>query len=380
MIIGIDIRMLARGTRSGIEEYTINLLSNMLKLDNNIQFKLFYNGYKKVDLEYDFLKLSNVQLKEFKIPNRLLDFSFQYFGYPKVDKLLGGVDVFFSPHIFSSAVSKNCKTVTTFHDLSFENHREFYSASKNYWHFSMNPKKQARKSGKIIAVSNSTKEDLMKIYKINTKKIKVVYSGINSLSSIEYSKSSISEIKKKYNLPENYILYLGTIEPRKNIIGIIRAFEELKKYNTKKNYKLVIAGSRGWLCKDVFEVAKNSAVMNDIIFTGFIDDDDKSILYKLADIFVYPSFYEGFGFPPLEAMQNTTPVITSNFSSLPEAVGDAAITVNPYNIDELARAMKDLLGDENLRNNLIEKGIKQTKKFSWQKCAEETLDVLKSTR
>ena len=244
----------------------------------------------------------------------------------------------------------------------------------------MNPKKQARKSGKIIAVSNSTKEDLMKIYKINTKKIKVVYSGINSLSSIEYSKSSISEIKKKYNLPENYILYLGTIEPRKNIIGIIRAFEELKKYNTKKNYKLVIAGSRGWLCKDVFEVAKNSAVMNDIIFTGFIDDDDKSILYKLADIFVYPSFYEGFGFPPLEAMQNTTPVITSNFSSLPEAVGDTAITVNPYNIDELARAMKDLLGDENLRNNLIEKGIKQTKKFSWQKCAEETLDVLKSTR
>src|SRR5665811_2161313 len=119
MIIGIDIRMLARGTRSGIEEYTINLLSNMLKLDNGIQYKLFYNGYKKVGLDYDFLQLPNVELKEFKIPNRLLDFSFQYFGFPKVDKLLGGVDVLFSPHIFSVAVSEKCKVVTTFHDLSF---------------------------------------------------------------------------------------------------------------------------------------------------------------------------------------------------------------------------------------------------------------------
>ncbi|MCK5332846.1 hypothetical protein KAJ41_03215, partial [Candidatus Parcubacteria bacterium] len=127
MIIGIDIRMLARGTRSGIEEYTINLLSNMLKLDGDIQYKLFYNGYRKVDLGCDFLNLPNVQLKKFKIPNRLLDFSFQYLGYPKVDKLLGGVDVFFSPHIFSAPVSKKCKIVTTFHDLSFENHKEFYS-------------------------------------------------------------------------------------------------------------------------------------------------------------------------------------------------------------------------------------------------------------
>ncbi|MCK4919192.1 MAG: glycosyltransferase family 4 protein [Candidatus Pacebacteria bacterium] len=375
MIIGIDIRMLARGTRSGIEEYTINLLSNMLKMDRNIQYKLFYNGYKKVDLKYDFLKLSNVELKELKIPNRLLDFSFQYFSYPKVDKLLGGVDVFFSPHIFSAPVSKNCKTVTTFHDLSFENHKEFYSLGKNYWHFSMNPKKKARKSDKIIAVSNSTKNDLTKIYKIDFEKIKVVYSGINQEQGVENNES---EVRKKYKLPEKYILYLGTIEPRKNIVSIIRAFEKLK-YNTKdKDLKLVIAGSKGWLYKNVFEVAENSKYKKDIIFTGFVDDEDKSVLYKLAGIFVYPSFYEGFGFPPLEAMQNKTPVITSNLSSLSEAVGDAAIMVNPYNIDELARAMENLLSDENLKNNLIEKGIQQTKKFSWQKCAEETLDVLKS--
>ncbi|MCK5413402.1 MAG: glycosyltransferase family 4 protein [Candidatus Pacebacteria bacterium] len=377
MIIGIDIRMLARGTRSGIEEYTINLLSNMLKLDSNIQYKLFYNGYKKVDLKYDFLKLLNVELKEFKIPNRLLDFSFQYFSYPKVDKLLGGVDVFFSPHIFSAPVSKNCKTVTTFHDLSFANHKEFYSLGKNYWHFSMNPKKKARKSDKIIAVSNSTKNDLMKIYKIDFEKIKVVYSGINKEQTAENNES---EVRKKYNLSEKYILYLGTIEPRKNIVSIIKAFEKLKYSITDKSLKLIIAGSKGWLYKNVFEVAENSKYKKDIIFAGFIDDEDKTTLYRLAEIFVYPSFYEGFGFPPLEAMQNKTPVITSNLSSLSEAVGDAAIMVNPYNIDELARAMENLLSDENLKNNLIEKGIQRTKKFSWQKCAEETLDVLKSVK
>ena len=377
MIIGIDIRMLARGTRSGIEEYTINLLSNMLKLDSNIQYKLFYNGYKKVDLKYDFLKLLNVELKEFKIPNRLLDFSFQYFSYPKVDKLLGGVDVFFSPHIFSAPVSKNCKTVTTFHDLSFANHKEFYSLGKNYWHFSMNPKKKARKSDKIIAVSNSTKNDLMKIYKIDFEKIKVVYSGINKEQTAENNES---EVRKKYNLSEKYILYLGTIDPRKNIVSILKASEILKYSITDKSLKLIIAGSKGWLYKNVFEVAENSKYKKDIIFAGFIDDEDKTTLYRLAEIFVYPSFYEGFGFPPLEAMQNKTPVITSNLSSLSEAVGDAAIMVNPYNIDELARAMENLLSDENLKNNLIEKGIQRTKKFSWQKCAEETLDVLKSVK
>ncbi|NOQ68308.1 glycosyltransferase [Patescibacteria group bacterium] len=378
MIIGIDIRMLARGTRSGVEEYTINLLSNMISLDNNIEYKLFYNGYKKTKLEYDLLKLPNVQLKEFKIPNRLLDASFQFLNYPKIDKMLEKVDVFFSPHIFSSSVSKKCKTITTFHDLSFESYPEFYSTGKNYWHFSMNPRKQAQKADKIIAVSQSTKDDLIKIYGIEPEKIKVIYSGVNSVSSIQYSVFSISEIRKKYNLPKKYILYLGTLEPRKNIIGLIKAFEEFKKsYKLQAtSYKLIIAGSKGWLYEDIFKIVKNSPAKDNIIFTGFIDDKDKAALYSLADLFVYPSFYEGFGFPPLEAMAAGTPVITSNFSSLPEAVGDAAITVNPYNIDELAKAIEMVLSDENLRDILIERGYERVKNFSWEKCAEETLEFI----
>jgi len=376
MIIGIDIRMLARGTQTGVEEYTTNLLANMLGLNPDLKFKLFYNGYKKIKLNYNWLKLPNVELVQFNIPNKFLDTSLYFLNYPKIDKLLKGVDVFFSPHIFLSAVSKKCKTITTFHDLSFEKYPEFYSAHKNYWHFSMNPKRQARRADKIIAVSESTKNDLVELYKINPDKIKVIYSGINSELQIMNYESRIMEVKEKYNLPENYILYLGTLEPRKNIIGLIKVFEKFKKGGGIFDIKLVIAGSKGWLYEDIFKAIENSPAKNDIIFTGFIDDEDKSILYSQAELFIYPSFYEGFGFPPLEAMACGTPVITSNFSSLPEAVGDAAITINPYNLDELYRAMEMVLNDEKLKNILIAKGFQQTKKFSWQKCARESLDFI----
>ena len=427
MIIGIDIRMLARGTRTGIEEYTTNLLANMLSLNTDLKFKLFYNGYQKVKLNYDWLKFSNVELKQYRIPNRFLDTSLYFFNHPKIDKLLEGVDVFFSPHIFLSSVSKKCKTVTTFHDLSFEKYPEFYSANKNFWHFSMNPKKQARKVDKIIAVSESTKNDLVGLYNINPDKIKVIYSGIdqklqiknhslslrgsrndrsNPVTTNQGTKSRdcfacglamtvISKVRKKYDLPNRYILYLGTLEPRKNITGLIKAFELLKKNppsplfergssnhpsslceRGSSDIKLIIAGSKGWLYQDIFKVAENSSVNNDIIFTGFIDDEDKSILYSQAELFIYPSFYEGFGFPPLEAMACGTPVITSNVSSLPEAVGDAAITINPYNLNELYRAMEMVLSDDELKNALIKKGFEQAKKFSWQKCARESLDFI----
>jgi glycosyltransferase involved in cell wall biosynthesis len=392
MIIGIDIRMLARGTRTGVEEYTLNLLSYLIPLNKNVRYRLFYNGFRKINLDclnYPWLKEENVKLVSYKIPNQLLNLSSRLLNYPKLDKLLGGVDVFFSPHIFLSAISRKCPNVITFHDLSFEQYSEFYSAGKNYWHFSMSPKNQAKRANKIIAVSQSTKDDLIKLYNIEPNKIKVVYSGINPVFSIQYSVFSIPEIRKKYDLPEKYILYLGTLEPRKNIIGLIKAFEKLKtsfKFQSPiiaedkvSSFKLVIAGSKGWLYENIFKTADKSSVKNDIIFTGFIDDKDKPILYGLADLFVYPSFYEGFGFPPLEAMACQTPVITSNFSSIPEAVGDAAIMVNPYNLDELATAMKLVLLDKNLQNLMIEKGLKQVKKFSWQKCAEETLKVLTST-
>ena len=382
MTIGIDIRVLARGARTGVEEYIINLLNFLLPLDKKIKYKLFYNAYRKAELNYPWANLDNVEIKKLRFPNRVLFFSNRWANQPKIDRLLKGIDVFFNPHFFIAPVSSNCKKVVTFHDLSFELYPEFFSRSKRIWQkILMNAKKEAQKADKIIAVSNSTKQDLIDFYKIPEEKIQVIYSGIEQKEK-DTSSEKILEIKKKYRLPDEFILYFGTIEPRKNLIGLIKAFEKLNtRYKTQDTrYKLVIAGEKGWLYKDVFKAARQSPFAPEIIFTGFVNSSDKPYLYSLASLFVYPSFYEGFGFPPLEAMACKTPTITSKFSSLPETVGKAAIMIDPYDIDEFACAMNLALKDENLREKLKKQGIEQVKKFNWQKCAQETLEVLKSLK
>lgn len=402
LTIGIDIRVLARGTRTGIEEYVLNLLPRLLALDlptgrqaETIKYKLFYNAFKKVKLDYPWLKLPNVELCEFKIPNRVLDFFSQAFKYPKIDKFLGDLDIFFSPHFLPISLPKNCKRVITFHDLSFEHHSQFFSPSRKLWHFLTFPKQQAEKADKILVDSESTKEDLIKIYKVNPEKVKVIYLGISSdFKPIKKSSSRFNEVGKKYGLPEKFILYFGTIEPRKNLISVIRAFERLKKKSIWKDVdsaviktedifydlKLVIAGARGWLYKDIIKVAKNSKYSKDIIFTGLISDKDKPFLYNLAKAFVYPSFFEGFGFPPLEAMACGVPTIVSNASSLPEVVGSGAIMIDPYNIDELSYAIRKILEDKELRENLIQKGFEQVKKFNWDKTAQRVLEIFKGLK
>lgn len=401
--IGIDIRVLARGTRTGIEEYVLNLLPRILALNQNIKYKLFYNAFKKVKLDCSWLKLPNVELREFKMPNRFLDFFSQVFNWPKINKFLDDIDIFFSPHFLPVSLQPTCKRIITFHDLSFCHHRQFFSPSRKLWHFLTFPKSQAKKADKIIADSQSTKEDLVKIYKINPEKIEVVYLGISEdFKPRQKDNPQFVRVRRKYNLPESFILYFGTIEPRKNLTSAIKAFEFLKeksinpdlettwrgfegivvgkKENIFTDLKLVIAGARGWLYKDIFKAVKNSKYKKDIIFSGIIEDKDKSYLYNLAEVFVYPSFFEGFGFPPLEAMACGVPTIVSNTSSLPEAVGNGAIMVDPYNVDELAYAIRKVLEDKDLRENLIKKGLKQAKKFNWDKTAKKVLEVFYQVR
>jgi glycosyltransferase involved in cell wall biosynthesis len=370
MNIGIDIRVLARGARTGVEEYTLNLLDSLLSLEPEINFKLFYNAYHKACLSYPCLGLDNVQLKDFRIPNRLFFISARYFNQPKIDKLLGQINVYFNPHFFPAPLSSNCRKIVTFHDLSFLRHPEFFSWRKKVWQsFLVAAQKEAVQADKIIAVSQSTKQDLVNLYGIKPGKIKVIYSGIGEKFN---PLGAIPKLAKKYNLPEKFILYFGTIEPRKNLVGLIKAFELLK---TK--HKLVFAGTKGWLYQDIFKAARKSRRHRDIIFTGFVEDQDKPGLYNLADLFIYPSFFEGFGFPPLEAMACGVPTIVSHASSLPEVVGTGALMVDPYNIDELAWAMETILADKDLREGLIKKGFAQAKKFSWPKCARDTLKLIK---
>jgi len=372
MNIGIDIRVLARGVRTGVEEYTINLLSYLLPLEPKINYRFFYNAYQKAKLNYSWLSLANVKLKDFRIPNRLFFISSRYLSQPKIDKLLKGVDIYFNPHFFTAPLSIGCKKIVTFHDLSFERYPHFFSWRKRAWQrFLMDARQEAQQADKIIAVSQSTKDDLVNLYGIEPKKIKVIYSGVGNQFKVQNARCKI--IKNKYNLPDKFILYFGTIEPRKNLIGLIKAFELLRRNHS---IKLVVAGAKGWLYQDILKTAQESKYSQDIIFTGFIEEADKPALYNLAKLFVYPSFFEGFGFPPLEAMACGLPTIVSHTSSLPEVVGQGTLMVDPYNIDELTWAMETALTDNSLRKQLIQKGINQAKKFSWPKCARETLKVI----
>lgn len=374
MNIGIDIRVLGSRTKSGIEEYTENLVQEMLTLDSGIKYKFFYTSHKNRLPDYEWLQLSNVQMFDYKIPSKVLFASSYIFNSPKIDELIEGADVFFSPHFLRTPLSGQCRRVTTFHDLSYVHYPDFFSWQGRLWHgIGMRPSVQSRFTDKIIAVSESTQKDLISQYDIDPAKIKVIYSGI-AKDIFRPDEESLKKFRKENNLPQKFILYLGKLEPRKNIVNLIRAFNIVQ--SKMKDTHLVIAGSKGWLYEDIFKEIGESPANNKIIVKDYVPNDLRSYYYALASVFAYPSFFEGFGFPPLEAMACGTPVVVSNRSSLPEVVGKCALMINPGDTNELADALLKILRDKELRITLSERGIIKSREFNWKKTAEETLEYI----
>lgn len=214
--------------------------------------------------------------------------------------------------------------------------------------------KTVKNCHKIIVISQNTKLDLMKYCHVPENKITIIYPSFFKVNTRAH--------KPKIQIKKPYILYLGTLEPRKNIILIIRAFHQLKSTSLFP-YQLIIAGKKGWGFKEIFDTVNKLELEKDVIFTGYVSDTEKKYLYLHAELFIYPSLYEGFGIPPIEAMHYGCPVITSNTSSLPEVVGNAGITIDPYNIKALISAITKVLNNKKLKNEMIEKGFKQAKKF-----------------
>lgn len=382
MRIGIDVRCLAEGKRTGVEEYTIALLEELFRSDRENDYILFFNAWRSEIPEFLWAnKYSNVTLKRFRFPNKLLNLALWYLGFPKLDMLIGGTDVFFLPNLNFIAVSDKTKLVVTAHDLSFEIFPETFSWKQRLWHYFINFRRLAKRADKVIAVSRSTKDDLISYYGVREETIEVIPSGIDDrFSPISRNGTELVSIKEKYGLPYKFILYLGTIEPRKNILSLIEAYEALRRteHPVFSKYALVLAGTKGWKYEEIIAAIEASPYRENIVLSGFIDDADKPGLYNLASVFVYPSFYEGFGFPPLEAMASGVPVIVSHSSSLPEVVGNAGIMIDPYQPDELFQTLKSLLLEQDLCAALKEKGSQQAEKFTWKKTAEKTLDLFRS--
>lgn len=272
--------------------------------------------------------------------------------------------------------SMPCKSVVTIHDMApFLFPHTFPRSHRIYLQYSM--ARAAGKSDFIITVSENSKQDILRIFNLKEEKVKVIYNGISENFKPINDESLLYSIRQKYGFPDKIILYIGTLQPRKNVDTLIRSYYRLRK-EKKIEHQLVIAGRKGWLVKELIKLVDELRLSKDVVFTGYIPDKDLPSLYNLADIFVYPSSYEGFGLSVLEAMACGTPVITTNISSLPEVVSDAGMLLNSINEDELADAMWTLISNDSLRQDYSQKGIIQAKKFSWKRAAEETLQLYTS--
>lgn len=289
------------------------------------------------------------------------------------------VDIFWGPCNFLPP-SKVCKYIVTLHDLSSFTFSKSYPFVRRlyYQYLILNA---IRRADYIVTVSQSTKQDLMKLFSVPENKIKIIYNGVDKIFQPIDTADRLNQIKEKYRLPEKFIFTVGVMEPKKNTEGIIRAYAELQKnhpasYNLHR-IKLVIGGSRryGWKNSKIFQLIQSFNLWDDIVFTDFIEHEDLPEVYNLASVFVFPSFYEGFGLPVIEAMACGTPVITSNISSLPEIAGDAAVLVNPYDTAEIANKIQEILNDEKMRRQMVDQGLINAKRFSWETASKQILKL-----
>ncbi|EKD85573.1 MAG: Glycosyl transferase, group 1 [uncultured bacterium] len=285
----------------------------------------------------------------------------------KIYKDKNNLDVFFSPTHYLPLFSVVPSVVSIF-DLSYLKYPELFK-KKDLYQLKIWGRYSIKRAKAVITISESSKNAIIEEYKLASDKVHVVYPGIKEL--INNREINMTDLQKKYGIKKNFILFVGTIQPRKNIARMVEAISQIPEL------ELIVVGKKGWQYEGILDSPRKFGVENRVKFLEFVPDEELSELYKNAICFVLPSLYEGFGLPILEAMKYGCPVVTSNTSSLPEAGGDAALYFDPEDSSDIAEKIKKLLSDDKLREDMIEKGYKQAKKFSWEKAAKETLHVLK---
>lgn len=282
-------------------------------------------------------------------------------------------DVFFSPAHYGPRFSK-IPYVVTIHDLSYLHYPELFR-KEDLLQLTNWSKYSIKNSVAIIAPSKSTKDDIVKNYHVDPTKITVTYEGYNKEAFKPQSAAKISTVKKKYKIVGDYIIFIGTLQPRKNIERLIDALNSII-HDSKFMIQLVVVGKKGWMYDQILAKSKVLGIEDRVIFTDFVPDVDLPALLSGAQVYVNPSLWEGFGIPVIEAQACRAPAVVSNTSSLPEIVGDSGVIINPESIESIASGIKKVLADEKLRQNLIKKGLENAKTFSWEKCAHETLQAL----
>jgi glycosyltransferase involved in cell wall biosynthesis len=368
MIIGIDGNEANVTKRVGIGEFAYETIRGIVGMQSDARFVIYL---KHPPLDHMPPPGTNLRYKVFG-PRKL----WTQIALP-ISLFLGEKpDVFFTPSHYGPRFS-SVPLVISVMDLSYLHFPELFKKSdlyqlKNWTKYSV------KKAKKIITISKSSKDDIIEEYRVASGKIDVVYPGIKRVTSLDPHVFPMEELSFKYKISKNYILYVGTLQPRKNIARLIEAFAHILKDEeiAKSDLELVIVGKKGWLYEEILEAPKKFDVSQKVKILDFVPDDELKEMYHNARVFVLPSLYEGFGLPVLEAMQYGCPVITSNISSLPEAGGNAAEYIDPESVEDIASKIKKVISDEVLRKEMIAKGKKQVEKFSWETSAKKTLEIL----
>lgn len=264
--------------------------------------------------------------------------------------------------------------VTSVHDIAYEHYPEFFTR-KEVIQFKLTIPTTARKAVKVLTLSEFCKRDIAERYSIPEDKIVVTYAGVDERFQPSNGSNGNKKVKKKYGIEGRYILTVGNLQPRKNLVRLMAAYSLLRKARPDIDHKLVIVGKKAWKFSPILASANKSSWSDDIILTGYVDDSDLPDLYRGADVMVYPSVFEGFGLPPLEAMACGTPVIVANRTSLPEVVGDDGILINPYDTEEMTAAMASLLLNKDVRELYGRKGVERAKRFSWANVANTCMEA-----
>lgn len=363
MKIGIDCRTIS--DPSGVGTYTRELVRNLLKIDKHNNYVLFFFAEFSEVTEFN---RPNVQIK-YLLPIKYKKYLPLIYSHiiaadiirrAKLDVCLFPANVIPLGYFGKSAV--------TIHDLAVYKHPEFFPDKLINFDRQVVVPNSLKKAEKIIAVSNNTKNDILSLFNLSEKKLAMIYEGAPQV------KDAIATVNAR-----PYFLYLGTIEPRKNIVTLIKSFTNFVQQERWRG-ELVLAGKNGWKNNDVFELmAKSNKLLGRkaIKYLDYVAEHDKPALYAKASAFIYPSFYEGFGLPVLEAMAYGVPVIASNNSSLPEVVGEAGILIDPHNVKSLVSAMKSLTASDRFSLELAAKGRKKSQEFTWEAAARQTLKALR---
>ena len=360
MRIGFDVSALVKEA-AGIGQCIINIIQNIMEIDRENEYFLF--TYDKIKLPFS--------LKE---NWRIVDYGgakhqqIRFFtALPQILKKMK-IDVFFGTRHYLPPFNANIRYVALVHDLIPLRMPELFT-KKHSQRFKIFTSICKRQADSYIAVSEATKADILHYMKVPEEKIQVIYEGANPNFTPERDEAGIKETMERFGIEGNYLLCLSTVEPRKNMLRTIQAYEQYVLKN-ELPYKLVIVGGNGWNNGEIYDYVKDHDLSSHVLFTGYVSNEDVKNIYANATLFIYASLYEGFGIPVLEAMQSGVPVITSNVSSMPEVAGDACLLVDPYQTDEIKNAIIKILDSETLQAEMREKGITQAKKFSWRKCSE----------